>query len=187
MAKKKQCTKFGKRLETALREQGHNQTWLARSLGVAPATVSDWKTGSEPSFHTLCCIANALQVSVDYLLGMTDSKFLNLDDRQICDYTGLSDNAVIMLRLMKEMHDTDLLQSLSKIIESRRFAFAVNKFFRAEKEYNTAASAVFGENFDAEVNLLAAQKALWDIKDHYFQNIDSASQFKDQCNDEQEE
>lgn len=60
-------SKFGKRLEEALRETGVSQTQLAARLGVKDSTVSRWKNGKDFPVETpIEDICQALGVPDDY-------------------------------------------------------------------------------------------------------------------------
>ena len=61
--------KLGKRIQSARRETGLSQEQLAEAIGKSPSAVSTIETGKRgASLETLIRIANALQVSADYLL-----------------------------------------------------------------------------------------------------------------------
>ena len=50
-----------------------SQSFLARCAGCGQEKISFYETGkSKPQYQTLVHLANALQVSIDYLLGRTD-------------------------------------------------------------------------------------------------------------------
>jgi len=51
-----------------------SQQELASAINVAPSTVGGWESGNrEPDFKTLISIAIYLNVSSDYLLGLSDN------------------------------------------------------------------------------------------------------------------
>jgi transcriptional regulator with XRE-family HTH domain len=50
------------------REKGTNVSELERRCGLANATIRRWRTSS-PSVDNLAKVADALEVSIDYLLG----------------------------------------------------------------------------------------------------------------------
>ena len=61
--------KLGKRIQSARKETGLSQEQLAEAIGKSPSAVSTIETGKRgASLETLIRIANALQVSADYLL-----------------------------------------------------------------------------------------------------------------------
>ena len=66
-------TKFQMRFTECLRYAEIKQTELARAVGVSKQCISDYKAGkSQPSLDTLFLICRYLDVSADFLLGLTD-------------------------------------------------------------------------------------------------------------------
>lgn len=70
---------FGTRLKSLLAKKQQSQMQLASHLGITRSRLCNYiNDRSEPDYATLCSIAEALQVSVDYLLGhnvIQDSDF----------------------------------------------------------------------------------------------------------------
>ena len=65
--------KFKDRFNEILKTCGKSQVEIANALGVSKQCVSDYKSGkSVPSIQTLVYICAFLDVSADYLLGITD-------------------------------------------------------------------------------------------------------------------
>jgi transcriptional regulator with XRE-family HTH domain len=61
------------RLEQAMAEKGINAAQLAEKLGVTRSAVSYFKNGKrQPGRLMLCRMADALSVTVDYLIGESD-------------------------------------------------------------------------------------------------------------------
>lgn len=61
------------RLRKAREARKWSQSFLARCAGCGQEKISFYETGkSKPQYQTLVHLANALQVSTDYLLGRTD-------------------------------------------------------------------------------------------------------------------
>ena len=68
---KELCEALGGRLETLMKAKGMTQTRLAEKLGVSNAAVWNFINGAcFPNIGTLVKIANALDCSSDYLLGI---------------------------------------------------------------------------------------------------------------------
>lgn len=69
---------FTKRLKIARDElRKWSQTELATRAKLPPSSIAHFETGSrKPSFDTLRKLANALNVTADYLLGRTDNPSL---------------------------------------------------------------------------------------------------------------
>ena len=64
---------FGVRIKTKLKEMGVPQKELARVLNVQPSTLCEWLNDhNEPPMQAIVEIARVLDVSCDYLLGVTD-------------------------------------------------------------------------------------------------------------------
>ena len=61
---------FQERLRAARELRGWSQSELAGRAGLPPSSIAHFETGSrKPSFDTLRRLANALEVTTDYLLG----------------------------------------------------------------------------------------------------------------------
>ena len=65
--------KFVKRLRELREEKGITQEKVATHLGVARTTYSNYEQGlREPPINTLVKMSDLFDVTVDYLLGLTD-------------------------------------------------------------------------------------------------------------------
>ena len=65
--------KFTKRFNEILKQCGKTQVEIAIAINVTKQCVNDYKTGkSVPSIETLYALCKFLDVSADYLLGLTD-------------------------------------------------------------------------------------------------------------------
>lgn len=66
--------KFQERFVEILKISGKRQTEIAEAAKVSKQCISDYKTGkSVPSIETLCLLCEFLDVSADYLLGLSDN------------------------------------------------------------------------------------------------------------------
>ncbi len=64
---------FAERLKAVREEKGLSQTELAAKTGLQPSAVSHFESGRRsPSFDNLRRLADALNVTIDYLLGRSD-------------------------------------------------------------------------------------------------------------------
>ena len=68
-------TDFGYRLKQTLDDRGISQKWLADAAGTKEATISRYINGVNKSsrIDILAKIATALNVTTDYLLGLSDT------------------------------------------------------------------------------------------------------------------
>jgi len=66
-------TIFSKRLQSSRSRRGLSQEDLAKKANLQPSAISHFETGTrKPSFDNLKRLADALEVTSDYLLGRTD-------------------------------------------------------------------------------------------------------------------
>lgn len=66
--------KFKERFNEVLKMTTKTQSRLAAEVGVSKQCISDYKSGKTvPSIDTLCLLCKALDVSSDYLLGLSDT------------------------------------------------------------------------------------------------------------------
>ena len=72
MTKSSQTELFAERLRNARETRAVSQADLAKKAGLAPSAISHFETGTRrPSFANLRRLADALEVSTDFLLGRT--------------------------------------------------------------------------------------------------------------------
>lgn len=60
------------------KDQGSTPNGVAKKLGVASASVTQWKQGSVPRVETLAKIADYFGVTVDYLTGKSDERKMSV-------------------------------------------------------------------------------------------------------------
>lgn len=64
---------FGEKLREARKARGLTQAALGDLCGLQASAISHFETGvRKPDFDNLCSIAKALDVSLDYLMGLTN-------------------------------------------------------------------------------------------------------------------
>lgn len=86
---------IGTRINTALALRNVKQKDLAKHLKVSDNTISYFVGGSRtPNMEQLIKISRFLNVSTDYLLGLTKTASADTKIKDICEYTGLDEQAV---------------------------------------------------------------------------------------------
>lgn len=86
------------RLRKLMEDRQVKREDLAQAIGVSSVAIGQYYNGETlPTIDKLIKIANYFKVSTDYLLGKTDVETTNITVRDICEYTGLSEEAVEML------------------------------------------------------------------------------------------
>jgi len=91
---------FSIRLNNLLTEREITQTKIAEDLKVSTGYISKLRNGhSMPKSYELVAICDYLNVSSDYLLGLSNVKTQKLDIKAMCEKTGLSENAITNLMI----------------------------------------------------------------------------------------
>ena len=109
---------FNEKLLSLRKAAGISQDTLARQLGVSRQAVSRWEVGSAlPDASNILQLSKLFGVSADYLLGFTKYPTQNTTLRSICEYTGLSEKAVLRLHDKARQKGS----SISAVIESQEF------------------------------------------------------------------
>ena len=113
---------FAERLYKIMDERGENCTSLARKLSernipTFRQTISQYLNGSSgPDNVKLSAIAELLNVSCDWLLGLSDTKSVNMDIKATCDLTGLDENSVSTLSLLHSAGTNSLAAALDFLV-----------------------------------------------------------------------
>lgn len=89
---------FSERLKTSRKEVGLTQVELAEILKVSNGTVGMWETGKrEPKLETMAHLSKTLNMSVDYLLGLSEDDLPQPTDKiQTNDESGLQVQAEVI-------------------------------------------------------------------------------------------
>ena len=111
---------------------------LRQYLGVTSQTISQFKLGTTlPKTENLIRIADFFNVSVDYLLGRTNTASQDVTIQAVCSTTGLSQAAVEKLALWTSADDRRKLWAdyLSYYITSPEFEKALEHLSQAHGTY----------------------------------------------------
>ena len=66
---------FAHQLMTARIQHGWSQRYLAQLLGISPRAIGQFEQGANlPSVETLVALARVLEVSTDWMLGLSDHR-----------------------------------------------------------------------------------------------------------------
>lgn len=111
-----QNSAFVERLSSILQMKNLTRKELSALSGVSVQCLSDYFTQKkQPSVETLAMLARALNVSTDYLLGLSDVQTMDADMQAIHKKTGLSEDAITQLMGWKREGESDLAQLVSYI------------------------------------------------------------------------
>lgn len=87
---------IGKKLKALRIEKNLTQKQVADRIGLAISAVSSYESGNRyPSYDVLVKMARIFHVSTDYLLGMTDTRNI--------DVTGLNESEIALVSQLVDM------------------------------------------------------------------------------------
>ena len=90
------CEKIGNFIMQNRKAKKLTQKQVADRIGLAISAVSSYESGTRyPSYDVLAKLARIFHVSTDYLLGMTDTRNV--------DVTGLNDNEIELVSQLVDM------------------------------------------------------------------------------------
>ena len=131
---------FAEKLRERMRECSENQSSLAQKIGVQRQTISLYTTGqSKPDTEKLSKIAQALNVSSDWLLGLSDVKTPDVSVKAICEKTGLSEKAVTSIMKIKGLADiggfigVNELTGINDFLSTDNFIFCAGEYAKAKR------------------------------------------------------
>lgn len=88
----------GKRIQEIRKEKGLKQDYIADKLDINRSNISKYEKGKNAiPLDILKEISKILNISTDYLLGLTECKTPKVNYRAFCDATGIDDTAVEIL------------------------------------------------------------------------------------------
>lgn len=149
-----------------LRNEHHlTQANLAKILGIAPTTLAAYEQGkSEPNIETLTKLANHFNVSIDYLLGLTDVKTTNLDVAYMSDYLGLKERSIETLHQYIQLSKKDS-KRISQTLDTLNILLAPDvEILDHISDYLNFSATHFKNFYDEDVSSLApiSELELWD-------------------------
>ncbi len=106
-------------------EAGMLQADLAKVLKVRQNTVSNWETGRhEPDQDALCAMSKIFNVSIDYILGNTDTKKA---------FTTEEVNALPEAQALREVMESLSLEDRQRVLEFGRNLALTSRKSRQQK------------------------------------------------------
>ncbi len=121
---------MGQRINTTLAARDINQKELsklvsAEGVKLSEATLSDIINNVDKgySYKIFVEISKQLNVSADYLFGISDVMTSDKDIKAICEYTGLNERSVTLLHQIKSVtkHNKKISEFVNSVIESLSF------------------------------------------------------------------
>ncbi len=108
--------KFAEVLKEERSQIGLNQVEFAKIFNVTKQTVSNWENGNRtPDSTTLSKLADYFGVTVDYLLGRTEKRNFNIDEKPKLD-EDIKTIAAYRINPNKDLPD-DAIEKINEYIE----------------------------------------------------------------------
>ena len=139
-AKQRNRTIFSRRLTQLRRNNGMTQKQIAQSLSIDRSTYAYYELdNTKPDFETLVRISNIYQVSLDYLLGQSDSpspKVVVVKEpdatygdalTQPIPFSGLSEDEQSFIIMYRQMDDQQRRSMLEYALTCLRQRFGAEK------------------------------------------------------------
>lgn len=93
-----------KRLKNLIDCSGKSREVIAKAIGCDVSTITKQYNGDRKlTIDFVVKYAKYFNVSTDYLLGVTDVQTVDNDIKFICNYTGLSDESVDVLKQLNKI------------------------------------------------------------------------------------
>ena len=107
---------FAQRLREARRQKGLDQTELAELTGIPATSISHFETRRRrPSVGTLYTLAEALEVSTDFLLGRTDNPLLHRDfDPYLREGAMRPEDQILLLAMAKRLQEAARMEGAAQ-------------------------------------------------------------------------
>lgn len=168
--------KIGERIKFLRKEWDFTQNELADKLMVKRQIISYYETGERiPCAEDLVRLAGIFSTTTDYILGLTDVIYGDIEMRTICDFTGLNETSINILRDAKNGESevyNQLIHSVPKAIISfmeRYKSFLRNKNEILElvnKEYEKALkdSSIKRLNDDVDIKVDELRGIDWELE-----------------------
>lgn len=130
----------GERISELRKKQGLKQVELARKLNVSRQIISYYETGARlPNTEDIAALAEILNTTTDYLIGLTSTASTDIDLKAVCDYTGLSEKTILTLheRSVKEssVSERQYMKLLDKIVDSETVLATAYIYQKKAAEY----------------------------------------------------
>jgi len=140
------------RLRELLDGDGVRTEEVANAVGIGSSAVRSWYTGyARPDMEKISAICKFFGVSADWLLGISDTRAVDIEMRDICEKTGLSANALFnLMRYSKNQNKDGQPTSHNSAIVAERLWF-INSLIEDEETLNTLA-----DNANLYVNIKKA-------------------------------
>lgn len=108
--------KFPERLKEARVHAKITQVALAKMCNVSQGTIANWESGTRtPDLEMFASLAKRLNVSADYLLGITDTDNLSGTANLLASLHDQSKNTYVFVEMLNELNETQQCEILGRM------------------------------------------------------------------------
>lgn len=127
--------KFNDRLRQLREERRQTQREGAIKLGIDPAKYNKWENGvNRPDYETLFMLSDYYNVTIDYLLGYSNTRSKDPTNAVIGHATGLTDKAIKVLNLHYSMDmDNTYTDTINLLLENDSLIQLIRYYIFREK------------------------------------------------------
>ena len=113
---------------------------LANAVGIGSSAVRMWYTGyARPDIEKIPAICKFYEVSADWLLGISETQAVDIEMRNICEKTGLSDHALLNLMRYSENQKGNMPPTSNASATAAERLWLINNLIEDEETINTLA------------------------------------------------
>ena len=132
-----------------MQEKGINRAALKDATGISLQSIRNYlKDKRKPDCEMVAEIAKALNISADYLLGLSEVSTRNETIQGVHDLTGLSQKAIIELKIGKICGDVYMSDFVSFLIENGDFRKLIEEIVKLSAFHHTTIDATLGIGSD---------------------------------------
>lgn len=146
MSKSETTAVFAERLTDLINDFDISYRDLEKCTGISASAISKYTNeGAQAPITTVAKLAKYFGVSADYLLGISDAKTSDKDIQAVCDYTGLSAEAIKNIRQLCIPNEDSFLS----LLNNERFnenKWIINEFI-ASQTFNDIVDHISYLNF----------------------------------------
>ena len=130
---------------------------VADRMGVSKSTIGLYETGDNvPDIKNLYKLSKLLELSSDYLIGLSDVKDPNPKIKEIHDFTGLSEEAIALLG-DAHLKNNMIVSIISNLLTHEKFLTAIKLLERLENEKKHYEE--YSVNFEASLSDMKSELA----------------------------
>ncbi len=156
--------KIGQKLNEILAKRGVLQKELAEHIGVPANTISYYLSGERsPDLEKLIEISKFLNISTDYLLGLSDEINIDIERNAASKYTDLSEKAVEVLH-----YNSGQIDIFNSNMLAREISLLIEEYYEKQGASNSLMHLIMGYPIGGFVVSDAASKRISNEIDNFF-------------------